>query len=99
MAFQNNPVQPGVLLNEVIVGAFRASGISFGEWCRRNSISPSTAAGAIYGQSGGVRGKALLNRIIDDAGRDLVLAAYRKRIDMEHKRLQSLHSDQAGAAA
>lgn len=82
--------QPGTILHEVIVGAFRSAGTSFEAWCAENGVHPSTARTATYGQSGGDKGKALLGQIIDAAGRDLVAAAYRKRMIMEAQRLEEV---------
>ena len=87
MAAKTKLFQPGAILHEVIDGVFRSSGSSFSEWCRESGIHPSTARNATYGQSSGVRGDRLRERIIDAAGRDLVVAAYRKRILMEAERL------------
>ncbi|KMW60754.1 hypothetical protein AIOL_000919 [Candidatus Rhodobacter oscarellae] len=36
---------------------------------------------ATYGQSGGDKGQALLNQIIDAAGRDVVALSYKARIE------------------
>ena len=79
--------QPGTILHEVIVGAFRAKGTSFDAWCSQNGVHRSTARLATYGQSGGARGKELLNAMIEDAGPTVVEAAYRKRILMEAEKL------------
>ena len=81
MAVKNNSFQPGAVLHEVIVGAFRASGSSFEAWCKANAVHTSTARMATYGQSGGDKGQALLDRIIDAAGRDVVALSYRARIE------------------
>lgn len=84
---KNKIFQPGTILHEVIDGAFRSAGSSFGDWCRENDIHPSTARNATHGQSGGDRGDELRERIIDAAGRDIVEAAYRKRMIMEADKL------------
>lgn len=64
--------QPGAILHEAIIGAFRANGDNFNDWCRRNSITPSVARNATFGQSRGPAGEALLARLIEGAGRDFV---------------------------
>lgn len=69
MALSDNMFQPGVILHEVIAGAFKASGSSFDAWCVENNINRSSARQATYGQSGGDRGKAILSRLINDAAR------------------------------
>ncbi len=79
--------QPGAILHEVIVGAFRSAGTSFEAWCKENDVHPSTARQATYGQSGGVRGGSLLRRIIESAGEDLVAAGYAKRVVAEADRV------------
>ncbi len=81
--------QPGTILHEVIAGVFRASGTTFEAWCRENDVHPSTARNATYGQSAGNRGGAMLERIIDAAGHELVSAAYRKRMLDEARRLET----------
>ena len=73
-------LQPGAILQDVIVGAFKANGSGFETWCRDNGINPSNARQATFGQSRGPAGKALLERMIDAAGRDFVVAAYTNRI-------------------
>ncbi len=84
---KNKMFQPGTILHEVIVGAFRANGTSFRAWCDQNGINYSTARLATYGQSGGERGQELLNTMIEDAGPTVVEAAYRKRMLVEAEKL------------
>ncbi len=81
MSVKNKMFQPGAVLHEVIVGAFRSAGTSFEAWCKANNIHTSTARMATYGQSGGDKGQALLNQIIDAAGRDVVALSYKARIE------------------
>ncbi|SDG17912.1 MULTISPECIES: hypothetical protein [Rhodobacterales] len=86
MTLSDNIFQPGVILHEVIAGAFKASGSSFDAWCVENNVNRTTARQATYGQSGGDRGKELLSRMINDAGREVVSISYRARIEAEAKR-------------
>lgn len=72
--------QPGALLHEAIIGAFRANGDNFNEWCKRNGITPSVARNATFGQSRGPNGTAMLGRLIDAAGADFVERAYARRL-------------------
>lgn len=72
--------QPGAMLHEVIVGAFRARGLTFEGWCKDNGITPMNGRNATFGQSRGEVGHANLERIIDAAGRDFVRDAYRRRV-------------------
>lgn len=80
--------QPGTILHEVIVGAFRAKGTSFRAWCDENGVNYSTARLATYGQSGGERGRRMLDNMIRDAGPDVVAAAYRQRMMAEVKMIE-----------
>ena len=75
--------QPGALLHEVIVGAFRARGLTFEGWCKDNGLTPTNARSATFGQSRGETGRAMLTKIIDAAGRDFVRDAYHRRL-VEH---------------
>lgn len=77
---QEIPYQPGAILHEAIVGAFRASGSGFEAWCAANSIAPSAARSATFGQSRGPKGRALLARMIEAAGPEVVQAAYLARL-------------------
>ena len=90
MSVKNKMFQPGAVLHEVIVGAFRSNGSSFEAWCNANGIHTSSARQATYGQSGGDKGQALLDRIIDAAGRDVVALSYKARIAAEAKRLEGV---------
>lgn len=89
----SKPYQPGAILHEVIVGAFRASGTSFEAWCKNSGIHPSTARTATYGQSGGTQGRALLKRIITAAGEEMVSAGYSKRMIAEASHLSEATDD------
>lgn len=83
---RNQPeFQPGAILHEVIVGAFRARGMTFDHWCKENGLTPSNGRNATFGQSRGETGQANLERIIDAAGREFVRDAYARRI-AEHAR-------------
>lgn len=73
--------QPGAILHDAIVGTYRAHGRSFEGWCHENGVTPSNARSATFGQSRGPKGRALLERIIDGAGRDFVMRAYASRIE------------------
>jgi hypothetical protein len=73
--------QPGAMLHDAIIGAFRARGGSFDVWLTENGIPPASARSATFGMSKGPKGKALLNRLIDAAGRDVVKAGYLARLN------------------
>lgn len=87
MSFQNKVFQPGVVLHEVIAGALRSRGITLNEWCRQKGVSITTVRQVTFGMSAGIRSQALLERLIDDAGREVVSAAYRVRMDAEALKL------------
>lgn len=78
--------QPGAILHEVIVGAFRARGLTFEGWAKENGISSTNARQCTYGQSRGETGQRNLDRIINAAGREFVRDAYRRRL-REHMAL------------
>lgn len=77
---QDIPYQPGAILHEAIVGAFKASGAGFETWCAENGVTPSAARSATFGQSRGPKGRALLARMIAEAGPEVVRAAYLARL-------------------
>lgn len=78
---QNLPeFQPGAILHEVIVGAFRARGLTFEGWCKENGITAANGRNATFGQSRGAIGRRNLNRILEAAGRDFVRDAYLRRL-------------------
>lgn len=72
--------QPGAILHNAVVGAFKARGASFEAWCAANGVVPSAARNATFGQSKGPKGRALLARIIEEAGAEVVEAAYMARL-------------------
>jgi len=76
-----DPIQPGKDLHEVVVGAFRARGQTLSEWCKANEVHATVARNATYGLTSGPKGTALLDRIIDAAGRASVEALYRARLE------------------
>ena len=72
--------QPGAILHEVIVGAFRARGLTFEGWCKANGLTPANGRTATFGQSRGAIGQRNLEKIIDAAGREFISDAYRRRV-------------------
>ena len=88
MTLTNDMFKPGMILHEVLIGAFKSKGTTMHHWCIENGIKPTAARCATYGQSGGKKGSALLERLIDAAGRDVVSTAYRDRIFQEAKHLK-----------
>ncbi|MFV8386141.1 hypothetical protein ACNO5E_18765 [Vibrio parahaemolyticus] len=51
-----------------IKGAFVAQGISFSEWCRNNSVTPSNAKAALIGAWDGPKAKLLRTKLIEESG-------------------------------
>lgn len=96
MTGSNNNLKAGAILHSVIVGCLKASGTTFDAWCRDNGVSTSAARQATYGQSGGDKGKSVLDRMIEDAGRAQVQASYRKRIE---RHAADMKSPQVGGVA
>lgn len=80
--------QPGAILHEVIVGAFRARGLTFEGWCNDNGLTPMNGRNATFGQSRGAIGRRNLEKIINAAGREFVMDAYRRRIAEHFVQLQ-----------
>lgn len=80
MSAQALPYQPGAILHDAIVGAFKTRGLSFEAWCAANEVMPSVARNATFGQSKGPKGKQLLARMIHAAGPEVVEAAYLARL-------------------
>ncbi len=72
MSFQNIVFRPGQVLHDVIAGAFRSRGTTLNDWCKTNNVPWSSIRSVTLGQSAGPRGQALLNRLIEDAGREVV---------------------------
>ena len=72
--------QPGAILHEAIIGAFRASGSNFDQWCHANNVKPTSARQATFGQSRGPNGQELLARMIQAAGPDFVRHVYETRM-------------------
>ncbi|MFV0409780.1 MAG: hypothetical protein ACK5LJ_08845 [Paracoccus sp. (in: a-proteobacteria)] len=69
------------------MGALRSRGTSLNEWCTQRGYSITAVRQVTFGMSAGQRSKALLDRLIDDAGREIVSAAYRVRMDAEAQKL------------
>ncbi|WP_413874127.1 hypothetical protein [Albidovulum sp.] len=75
------PFQPGAMLHDAIMGAFRAQGGSFERWLDEQGIPPATARGATYGQSKGPKGRETLGRILGAAGPNVVRTLYIDRLN------------------
>ena len=95
MSVLNKMFQPSRILYEVVVGTFKSSGTPFEVWCRQNDITPNIARNALLGASISVNGQALLERLVDGAGRQVVTVAYRQRME---RRVDDLNEAQGAAA-
>ncbi len=87
MSFQNNVFQPGTILHEVIAGAMRSQGTTLHDWCKNNGVSWTGVRQVTFGLSAGPRSQAVLDRLINAAGREAVTAAYRIRMDAEARKM------------
>lgn len=83
--------QPGVMLHDAVVGAFKASGGSFERWCHDNGIYPTNARNATYGIMKGPRGQEILARLIEAAGPAVVEAGYLARFKRHADELKKGH--------
>lgn len=72
--------QPGRLLYQVIVAAFRVHGSTFTEWCKANDVSHSSARATCYGQMSSPAGRRWLSKIVEAAGRQTVEHLYVVRV-------------------
>lgn len=87
MAESEHPYQPGAILYDAIMGAFRASGRTFEGWAGENGIKNATMRSAVYGQCRGPKGRALTARVIAAAGPDVVRMGYLTRM---HRHIEDL---------
>lgn len=86
---QKNPeFQPGMILLDVLVGAFRARGTSFEAWCKSKGYASMNLRNATLGGSRTPMGLKMLDEAIDAAGRDFVLSVYRDRVGEHWAQLQ-----------
>jgi len=79
MSIQPTP-SPGQWLYQALVGALKGRGIKFEEWCRQNKMSSQRVRQYAFGINAGPDSTATLEKLIDDAGRDIVLALYHHRL-------------------
>ena len=82
--------QPGLILLDVLSGAFRASGTTFDGWCRANGFSTMNVRNAALGGSKTEAAKKLLDKAIEAAGRDFVFKVYRDRVVDHAAQLQKV---------
>lgn len=71
---------PGKWLHEAIMGALKGRGISYTSWCEAKGMKAQTLRSYTHGLNSGPKADPLLEELIDDAGRDVVLMLYRHRL-------------------
>jgi hypothetical protein len=74
------PYQPGAILHDAVMGAFRAGGNTLEQWCRDHQVAASVARNATYGQMRGKRGQQMLAELIEAAGPGVVKVGYETRL-------------------
>lgn len=62
------------------LGAFKARGLHLDACCLENGLHPALVRNATYGQSGGKRGREILDKAVAAAGRENVERAYVDRL-------------------
>lgn len=75
--------QPGLILLDVLSGAFRARGTTLEGWCKDQGLSGMNMRNAALGASKSELAKKWLEKAIEAAGREFVLKVYRDRV-VEH---------------
>ncbi len=88
MARKPPEFQPGLILLDVLVGAFRARGTSFESWCKSKGYSSMNLRNATLGGSRTPHALMMLDEALDAAGRDFVLSVYRDRVGEHWAELQ-----------
>ncbi len=71
---------PGKWLHEAIMGALKGRGVSFTGWCEANGILSQSMRAYTYGINSSPKSEKVLNKLIDDAGREAVLSMYFHRL-------------------
>jgi hypothetical protein len=80
MAAQHPTPSPGEWLYQALLGALKGRGIKFEEWCRSHDLQSTRVRAYAFGINAGPQSAAVLEELIDDAGRDIVLALYHHRL-------------------
>lgn len=74
------PYQPGAILHDAIMAGLRARGRTLVDFCAARGIDTQAARQASFGQSGGPRGRALVEALIEEAGPEFVRQVYLSRM-------------------
>ncbi len=70
----------GKWLHEAIMGALKGRGISYTSWCAEHGMKAQTLRSYTHGLNSGPKADPILQKLIDDAGRDVVLMLYQHRL-------------------
>ncbi|WP_224825628.1 hypothetical protein [Cognatishimia sp. MH4019] len=71
---------PGQALYSAIMSALRNRTITLEAWCRESGVPSEAARRCMFGLNGGPVSKDRLNKLIDYAGRDVVLENYHREL-------------------
>lgn len=88
MTQQMPEFQPGAILYEVLLGAFRARGTSLARWCREKGYATANVCNATLGRGGGKAARRYLAEAIAAAGREFVRDAYVRRIAEHYEQIR-----------
>lgn len=77
-----NPA-PGEWLHQAIMGALKGRGVKFESWCKENGVTSTTVRSYTYGLNAGPRSRKMLDKLINDAGREAVLSMYAHRLHQQ----------------
>lgn len=88
MTQQMPEFQPGAILHEVLLGAFRARGTSLAQWCREKGYATANVYSATLGRGGGKAARRYLAEAIAAAGREFVRDAYVRRIAEHYEQIR-----------
>ncbi|MGR3501569.1 hypothetical protein [Pseudaestuariivita sp.] len=80
---------PGQHLYNALLAGFRSRNTTLQAWCNENGITQNEARSCAYGLHGGVKGRALRDRLVEAAGEKVVRVAYETAIEAEIDRLAS----------
>ncbi|MGV6840016.1 MAG: hypothetical protein ACWA40_07450 [Planktomarina sp.] len=74
------PYEPGVILHDAIIGAFRARGETLLGWCKAHGIDQRYVKTATTGLSCGPRAVELVEQLVEGAGAEAVHWNYKNRL-------------------
>ena len=80
MAWARCKYQPGAILHDAVMGAFRASGTTLKTWAEASDLHLTSCRMATHGLMRGPRGQALMEKLIAAAGPEIVEAGYEARL-------------------